>query len=469
MQMNSKGFSVIEVLLAASILGLIVTAFMGAFIYGSESTALAGQRARALFLADEGLEASRNIRDERFSNLSDGVKGLSISASQWTFSGSSDITDNFYTRQTTINTVDSRRKKIVSTVSWQQNNQRAGTSSFEGRLTNWRRNFANWASPTRESSVDLPGGDNAGEIALLRSSSVTYAIVVRASGPNAELYVIDVSNPAVPTQTGSLELGVAAKDVSVCGNYAAVASVSSSQELQVINLTTPSNPSLEGTFDLSGDANAISVACSGTTVFLGRAASAQSEIYAISIATPTAPSVLSSLELGANADAAKIVLAQNNQYLYVASPLNSSELFLVSVSNPSSISLVGTFDASGVSDGTSVTAFSTYAVLGREDGTVLIIDASSPSSPTLVNSAIDIGTNVQDLALGVGDVYIFVASNTASTPTKVIDVSNPSNPVILGSVSMLGNTKGVVWDFDLNRAFSAGTDDTAELAVIRPN
>src|SRR3990167_512120 len=82
--LTQKGFSTIEVLLASTILVLIVTAFMGAYIYGSESTALAGQRVRAVFLAEEGLEASRNIRDENFSNLTDGTKGLSISGNQWT-------------------------------------------------------------------------------------------------------------------------------------------------------------------------------------------------------------------------------------------------------------------------------------------------------------------------------------------------------------------------------------------------
>ncbi len=136
--MNSKGFSIIEVLLAVSILVLIVTAFMGAFIYGSESTALAGQRARATFLAEEGLEASRNIRDASFSNLADGTKGLAILGNQWIFSGSSDTTDDFYTRQITISTIDSNRKQLVSNVSWQQNNQRTGSVSLTTYLTNWR-------------------------------------------------------------------------------------------------------------------------------------------------------------------------------------------------------------------------------------------------------------------------------------------------------------------------------------------
>ncbi len=138
---SSKGFSTIEALLASSILILIVTAFMGAFIYGSQSTALAGERARATFLAEEGLEASRAIRDSGFANLSNGTKGLAISGNQWTFSGSLDTTDSFYTRQVTISTVngDSNRKQVISTVTWQQNNQRTGSISLTTYLTNWKQ------------------------------------------------------------------------------------------------------------------------------------------------------------------------------------------------------------------------------------------------------------------------------------------------------------------------------------------
>lgn len=135
---KQKGFSTIEALLASSILVLIVTAFMGAYIYGSESTASAGQRSKATFLAEEGLEASRNIRDSGFSNLSNGTNGLVISSGQWTFSGTSDITDSFYTRQITISTAGTNRKQVVSTVTWQQNNQRTGSVSLTTNLTNWR-------------------------------------------------------------------------------------------------------------------------------------------------------------------------------------------------------------------------------------------------------------------------------------------------------------------------------------------
>ena len=134
---NTRGFSLVEVLLASSLFALLVTVLVGAYLYGQESTSLAGRRVQASFLANEGLEATRNIRDNSFGNLSDGVYGLVISGNQWIFSGSSDITDIF-TRQITISTVDADRKQIDAQVTWQQNPQRTGTVSLVTYLTNWQ-------------------------------------------------------------------------------------------------------------------------------------------------------------------------------------------------------------------------------------------------------------------------------------------------------------------------------------------
>ncbi|MEK6561178.1 MAG: hypothetical protein AABZ07_05540, partial [Nitrospirota bacterium] len=127
----------VEVLLAVSIFGLVVTVLTGGLIYGQQSTAMAGMRARTAILADEGLEAARNIRDENYANLTDGTFGLAISGNQWNFSGASDTTDVF-TRTIAIYAVDANRKMVTSAVTWQQNPQRSGLAQTVTYLTNWR-------------------------------------------------------------------------------------------------------------------------------------------------------------------------------------------------------------------------------------------------------------------------------------------------------------------------------------------
>lgn len=135
---SQQGFSLVEIILSASLFGIIATALVGAVIYGRESAAVSGERARAIFLTEEGLEAVRNIRDADFANLTDGEHGLAISGSNWIFSGTSDNT-GIFTRQIAIISLDANRKKIVSTVSWRQTPQRNGSVSLTSYLTNWRR------------------------------------------------------------------------------------------------------------------------------------------------------------------------------------------------------------------------------------------------------------------------------------------------------------------------------------------
>lgn len=136
---KNGGFSSVEILLAVSVMALIITGFAGAIIYGQQSFAVAGSQARATLIAEEGLEAVRNIRDAGFSNLTDGTFGLSISGSQWSLTGSSDTTDSF-TRAITITSVGANRKQVVSTVSWPKTPSRNDSVALKTYLTEWKKN-----------------------------------------------------------------------------------------------------------------------------------------------------------------------------------------------------------------------------------------------------------------------------------------------------------------------------------------
>src|SRR3989338_2006653 len=109
---TSNGFSLVEIILASSVFVLLVTALVGSYLYGQEATMLAGNRARATMLAEEGLEAVRNIRDPAFANLTNGTYGLTTTGNQWNLSGSSDVIDIF-TRQMVISSVDTKRKSVT--------------------------------------------------------------------------------------------------------------------------------------------------------------------------------------------------------------------------------------------------------------------------------------------------------------------------------------------------------------------
>ena len=136
LHINNKisGFSLVEVLLSATIFSMLVVALVGVLSLGEEASVLGGKRVQAVFFSEEGLEAVRNIRDENFVNLIDGSYGLVKVANQWSLVGAPDING----RTINISTINPNTKLIISMVDWQQNLQRSGNVTLATYLTNWK-------------------------------------------------------------------------------------------------------------------------------------------------------------------------------------------------------------------------------------------------------------------------------------------------------------------------------------------
>jgi len=179
---GANGFSIVEVLLAGATFSLIITALVGGLVYGREASALGGARGRAALLAEEGLEAVRNIADEDIANLVDGTYGLAQSGGVWTFLGVSDVTDQF-TRVIGISTVDAEHKEVTSTVTWQQNPSRTGQVQLTTR-------FSTWTETTLPRGGLLAYSDTSGADDVVR-----YRTLSAAGTWSAELTVPDFGVP----------------------------------------------------------------------------------------------------------------------------------------------------------------------------------------------------------------------------------------------------------------------------------
>lgn len=133
---DTNGFSLIEIILSSGLLAMFALAFLGVLGFSQESTLRAGQRSRAIFLAEEGLEAARDIRDESFSNLTIGNHGIT-STNKWVFAGQTDIVENF-TRTVNVVEVNSQTKQATSEVAWKQTGGNQVSVSFSTLFTDWR-------------------------------------------------------------------------------------------------------------------------------------------------------------------------------------------------------------------------------------------------------------------------------------------------------------------------------------------
>ncbi len=456
------GFSVVEVLLAATVFAMLVTAIIGALVYGRNSTAGSGDRTRANLVADEGVEAVRNIRDAGYSNLADGTYGLVQSGNAWTLSGSSD-TNDIFTRSVTIASGGTNRKTVTSNVSW-SGAQGSGQTSTVSELTNWMATLPKyWSAASQYGGVDVTGTIAGWKVA----TSGSYAYMVRKSATGPNFIVINISTPTAPTVVGTLTLTGTPTNIAVSGNYAYVSNSSTSGELQIVNVTTPAAPALSGTYNASGLAGGgLGVYAVGTTAYLVRAAnSGTDEFVIVNAATPSSPTRVGGYGLN---------VAMNEVYVtgtvaYVATGSDTQELLPINIATPSAPTAGTAINLTGTTDATTITGYGTRLFVGQ--GTALSsVSISSPLAPTLSGS-LTLPAVINDLTADSAHNYIDASISSTTAEFQVINVTAPATPTVLKTVDTTGafNLTGVAYNATYDIVVGTGTNTAQEIQILGPN
>jgi len=152
-----KGFSVVEVVLAAGIFAVFISGAVVALISGWYGNRQGADTAMAVEYASEGLEAVRSIKNRDYA-LVGNTAGSGIGRDGngvWSFSGINNTTDSGrITRVIKVEsvnrdgsgnivpvptgTVDTNTKRVISKVNWNLTAARPQEVSFSSYLTNWK-------------------------------------------------------------------------------------------------------------------------------------------------------------------------------------------------------------------------------------------------------------------------------------------------------------------------------------------
>ncbi len=144
---EKSGQSLLEIILAMAIFVVVISTISHFVLNAQYSATLSSEETQAIFLAKEGIEALRSIRDNDFYDL-EVVEdyGVEISGNKWVIKNEPDIIDKF-TRKITITEIDSDTWQIVSTISWQPLMGSETSVSLTDHLTTWRlssNNINDW-------------------------------------------------------------------------------------------------------------------------------------------------------------------------------------------------------------------------------------------------------------------------------------------------------------------------------------
>lgn len=457
---TKKAFSLVEVILAIGLFSALVLAMTSGVTFAIQSTQIFAIKNKAIFLADEGLEAARSIRNEAFANLTLGTFGLAQTGNKWVLSGSSDVVGP-YTRSLVITSIDSTTKQVVSTVSW--SSPSAGSESITMYLTNWYRTVAPaWSAPYQAAKLDLTGNHDGTKVAV----SGNYAFVVRRTGsPN--FHVIDISNSAAPSQVFNTTLSGSLTDIFISGNYAYITSDDGTAEFRIINISTPTAPSVTSTnsLPLLNAANGVQVV--GTRAYVTRNVDLLSdELYILDVSNPNVNSpILGSVSFANNANAIYI----SGNYAYIATSNTAGEFITVNISNPASPTLVDTFNISGSTTCFSANGYSTTVFIGCNDGRVYSFNVTPTGgfSAATLNTSFNATAAVNDIAINPANTIAYIGTSSTTLEFQAINITNPNSLSLLGSLSTVATLNGVAYDPTRDAVVGVSTDNTGEFVIIK--
>lgn len=144
---------------------------------------------------------------------------------------------------------------------------------------------------------------------------------------------------------------------------------------------------------------------------------------ALDISNPESPEIIGEVEFGGELI---FDISLSGSFAYVA----AGYMVVIDISNPHIPRKIATLN---ISDDFAlvVTISGNYAFIGTARGFLVIVDISEPSSPLILSSLILSSEFIRVLA--VFENYVYAKGDHPLAPIDIVDVTDPSNPAIVGA------------------------------------
>ena len=439
---TNSGFSLVEVIVSSSILLILVFIFSSTIINFRSQINNASNKDKAIYLAEEAIEATRNIRDEDYDNLTNGIFGISNSGGEFNLLGSSDSV-GIFNRNVSISQISPNQKEVESSVSWSDRISPNNNVSLKTYLTNWRK-------------FEIPAGLTINKIVINYFGS---KVVDDFSPYEVSTEVTDNSQdpPSLTIITTPVELGVALS--------------LSPAEYTVSENTDPNyTQTFSGDCDMdglvilaSGDAKSCTITNEEkyATLTINKTVVNDGWTKTISDFAPfMANTVTIQNGVATKFQEGSYNITETDNYDYTAffsGDCNPSGAVSLSYGDNKTCNITNTqaswvnpntrpalVDITGTQDGRKVKVLGNYAYIIMAGGTpdFLIIDISNESSPVVVGS---LTLNGNPLNIAVSGDYAYVASDSNTEELQIINVVNKTAPVLTRGFDVPGtaNANGI--------------------------
>ncbi|MBP9864577.1 hypothetical protein KBC54_03970 [Patescibacteria group bacterium] len=214
------------------------------------------------------------------------------------------------------------------------------------------------------------------------------------------------------------------------------------------------NPQTLGTIDLGAGIEATGVAVKNKIVYISGTASnsGKSDFFVINALDGANPTIAASLNTGPGLNDVVVT----STFAYVASADSSNQLQILNISATATPTVIKSFTLTGNNEeAMSIAVTGTLAIIGTEADSnkeLYIVDISNPSSP-VIKSSVEIGGDVNRIIVREQTVYLATSSSTSEF--FAINISNPNVPTISSKVNLVGTNPatGIYVSPDDHRAY----------------
>ncbi|MCK4655328.1 MAG: T9SS type A sorting domain-containing protein, partial [Candidatus Cloacimonetes bacterium] len=272
-------------------------------------------------------------------------------------------------------------------------------------------------------------------LGVYATSDYLYACLSIESEPFNGLLILDVSDPANPSEVNFLDFGGGpfgywTQEVEVVGNYAYVASCSNG--LKIVDVSDPTAPNVVGAF-ISGDGCNRDVQVSGDYAYLTFDYMGEVSLVITNISNPTQPQQMGAC--GLSEGSIKFYIAGNYAYVARQEGYGEGGLLIISISDPANPFEVGSCDTEG--SPFKIDGDVGFAYLAAGSGGLVVADVSDVSVPIPVadwyTGSIAHSVEVVGNYAYIADYNYWASNYTARGALRIVDISDPVSPTIVGS------------------------------------
>lgn len=281
---------------------------------------------------------------------------------------------------------------------------------------------------------------------------------------------------------GYYDTNIQAWDVALSndGTTAYVAGWGGYDSFQIIDVTNPISPSLLGGLTTTYSSSRLTLSSDNTKAYL---VNDYGGFQIVDITNSSSPNILGSYNNG-NPRTRDVALSNNGSIAYVTDGI--AGLQIIDISNPSSPTLLSTYESNdpcliygtpvfeGNCEATGISVYGSTAYLAYSWGGLKIIDVTDSTSPSLIGT-LGVATNMGNINnVHISDdgtrAYLTGSGGTrdgvAIANFNIVDISNPSIPVILGQYADGGFFNNLTLSSDEKTAFLVGANAGLQILDI---